>query len=67
MVPRIGLFRLTNISRSPVAHLLNWVKLAGPPVGAHPKNAGGLVSINADFHPVPWIRCPVNMSSVIDP
>lgn len=67
MERRIGLFRLMSISKRPVAHLLYWVRLPGPPVGALPRNAGGLVFIAADFHPAAWIRCPVRMSSDIDP
>jgi hypothetical protein len=67
MERRIGLFRLKSISKRPVAHLLYWVRLAGPPVGALPRNAGGLVFGSADFQPAAWILCPVRMSSVVDP
>ncbi len=67
MLRRSGLFWLMSISNKPVAHLLNWVRQAGPPVGAQPKNAGGSVSNFADLQPAAWIRCPVKMSSVIDP
>ena len=64
---RTGLFRLKMISSRPVAHLLYCVRLAGPPVGAPPRNAGGSGFRSADLQPAAWIRCPVRMSSVIDP
>lgn len=64
---RNGLWRLRTISSRPVAHLLYWVRLAGPPVGAPPRNAGGSGLRSADLQPAAWMRCPVRTSSVMDP
>jgi hypothetical protein len=64
---RSGLCRLRSISNRPVAHLLYWVRLAGPPVGAPPRNAGGSGFRIADLQPAAWMRCPVRTSSVMDP
>lgn len=62
----VGYFGLWVSQTNPLP-ILNWVRQAGPPVGAQPKNAGGSVSNFADLQPTAWIRCPVKMSSVIDP
>lgn len=67
MTARIGLLLLSRISRRPVAHLLNCVKHAGPPVGAQPRNAGGSGVIDIDLQPMEWILSPVRISAVIEP
>ena len=62
-----GLFLLNRISRRPVAHLFCWVSAAGPPEGAHPRNAGGSGRQSVDFQPLACILIPVRTSSVVLP
>lgn len=47
----MGDFLLIKISSSPVAALFLWFNGTGPPEGAHPKKAGGVGVMYADFHP----------------
>lgn len=63
----MGQFSLSKISSRPVAHLFCWVIEAGPPVGAHPKKAGGSGEYRMDLQPLLWIESPVRTSSVVDP
>ena len=58
---------LIKVSSSPVITLFIWPNGTGPPMGAHPRNAGGVGAMYADFHPFLWIPIPVNMSSTTDP
>lgn len=58
---------MKRISRRPVDHLFIWVAEAGPPVGAHPINAGGSGVQRTDLQPLLCIVSPVSTSSVVDP
>ena len=66
-IPSKGHNLLTNISSSPVIHLLICTRLSGTFAGAVPMKAGCSGMQNTECQPRQWIFNPVITSSTVDP